>query len=122
MLVTHDRYLIQRVCDQILELDRSALNVYPIGCGYDRYLEMRAERIASADATAQAAGRSCEGRRSGCASSPRPGPPRRSPASMRSPSSRRRPKGEGRGPRGHQFGDEGGHCQPEAPSGGWWRN
>jgi len=55
MLVTHDRYLIQRVCDQILELDRSALNVYPIGCGYDRYLEMRAERIASADATAQAA-------------------------------------------------------------------
>eukprot|EP00667_Euglena_gracilis_P002941 EG_transcript_2947 len=55
MLVTHDRYLIQRTCDQIMELDRSALNVYPVGSSYDKYLELRAERIAAADATAQAA-------------------------------------------------------------------
>jgi len=45
LLVTHDRYFLDRVVDRILELDRGEL----WGCegGYAEYLEARAERMAS---------------------------------------------------------------------------
>jgi len=45
LLVTHDRYFLDRVCDRIVELDRGELFSY-VG-GYAEYLEKRAERLAS---------------------------------------------------------------------------
>jgi len=45
LLVTHDRYFLDRVVDRILELDRGRL----IGCdgGYTEYVQARAERLAA---------------------------------------------------------------------------
>jgi ATP-binding cassette subfamily F protein uup len=43
LLVTHDRYFLDRVCDRIVELDRGSLFGYP--GGYAEYLEARAERL-----------------------------------------------------------------------------
>ena len=45
VLVTHDRYLLERVCDRIVELDASKLWSYQ--GGYSDYLEQRAARIAA---------------------------------------------------------------------------
>jgi ATP-binding cassette subfamily F protein uup len=45
LLVTHDRYFLDRVCDRIVELDRGELFSY-VG-GYAEYLEKRAERLDS---------------------------------------------------------------------------
>ncbi|HEX5010287.1 MAG TPA: ATP-binding cassette domain-containing protein [Planctomycetota bacterium] len=52
LLVTHDRYFLDRVVDRILELDRGRL----IGCdgGYTEYVQARAERLA-AEAHAESA-------------------------------------------------------------------
>ena len=50
LMVTHDRYFLDRVCSQILELDRQTLYTYR--GNYSYYLEKRAERIAAADAAA----------------------------------------------------------------------
>ncbi len=43
VLVTHDRYLLERVCDRIVELDASKLWSYQ--GGYSDYLEQRAARL-----------------------------------------------------------------------------
>jgi ATP-binding cassette subfamily F protein uup len=45
LLVTHDRYFLDRVCDRIVEIDRGQL--YSYAGGYGEYLEARAERLAS---------------------------------------------------------------------------
>jgi len=45
VLVTHDRYLLDRVVDRIVELDRGRLHEY--AGGYARYVELRAERLAA---------------------------------------------------------------------------
>src|SRR5262245_45816463 len=45
LLVTHDRYFLDRVCDRIVELDRGRLHSTP--GGYGEYLEARAARLAS---------------------------------------------------------------------------
>jgi ATP-binding cassette subfamily F protein uup len=44
LMVTHDRYVLDAVCDRILELDRGALTEYR--GGYGDYLEQKAERLA----------------------------------------------------------------------------
>jgi len=44
ILVTHDRYFLERVCDQIYELDRWDLWVYP--GNYSRYLQLKEKREA----------------------------------------------------------------------------
>ncbi len=44
LLVTHDRYFLDRVVERIVELDRAALHVYP--GSYGRYLELKSERLA----------------------------------------------------------------------------
>ena len=44
LMVTHDRYVLDAVCDRILELDRGALTEYQ--GGYSDYLEQKAERLA----------------------------------------------------------------------------
>jgi len=44
LLVTHDRYFLDRLVDRIVELDRSRLFSY--AGGYGEYLEARAERLA----------------------------------------------------------------------------
>ena len=43
VLVTHDRYLLERVCDRIVEIDASKLWSYQ--GGYSDYLEQRAARL-----------------------------------------------------------------------------
>ncbi|HZS36051.1 MAG TPA: ABC-F family ATP-binding cassette domain-containing protein [Polyangia bacterium] len=43
ILVTHDRYFLDRVATRIVELDRGQLYAY--GAGYDRFLEQQAERL-----------------------------------------------------------------------------
>jgi len=43
LLVTHDRYFLDRICDRIVELDRGRL--YPSAGGYAEYLEARAARL-----------------------------------------------------------------------------
>ena len=45
LLVTHDRYFLERVCDRIVELDRGRLFSTP--GGYGEYLEARAARLAA---------------------------------------------------------------------------
>jgi len=45
LMVTHDRYFLDRVVDRIVELDRGALHEY-VG-GYGEYLEARAARLES---------------------------------------------------------------------------
>jgi ABC transport system ATP-binding/permease protein len=42
-LVTHDRYFLEAVCDQIIELENGSLFTYP--GSYGNYLEKKAERI-----------------------------------------------------------------------------
>lgn len=42
LMVTHDRYFLERVCNMIFELDRASLHVYP--WNYDYYLRKKAER------------------------------------------------------------------------------
>ncbi len=42
LLVTHDRYFLERVCDSIFELDRGKLHIYP--GNYSYFLEKKAER------------------------------------------------------------------------------
>jgi len=44
LLVTHDRYVLDAVCDRTLEIDRGAL--YEYSGGYGDYLEQKAERLA----------------------------------------------------------------------------
>jgi ATP-binding cassette subfamily F protein uup len=44
LLVTHDRYFLDRVATRILELDRGELHAYE--GGYTRFLEQQAERLA----------------------------------------------------------------------------
>jgi len=45
LVVTHDRYFLDRICDRIIDLDRGSLFV-SVG-GYQEYLETRAERLAA---------------------------------------------------------------------------
>ena len=42
MMVTHDRYFLERVCDHIVEVDGGKLYMYE--ANYSRYLEQKAER------------------------------------------------------------------------------
>ena len=44
LMVTHDRYVLDAICDRILELDRGTLHEYQ--GGYSDYLEQKAERLA----------------------------------------------------------------------------
>ena len=43
LLVTHDRYFLQRVCNQIIELERGHLHEY--SGNYNYYLTKKAERL-----------------------------------------------------------------------------
>jgi ABC transport system ATP-binding/permease protein len=52
MLVTHDRYFLDRVATRILELDRGQLFAYE--GGYTRFLEQQAERLAQETSREQA--------------------------------------------------------------------
>lgn len=48
LMVTHDRYFLDRVCNIVMELDKGA--VYTYRGDYQNYLEKRSERIASYNA------------------------------------------------------------------------
>ncbi len=43
LMVTHDRYFLDRVCNRIIEIDREQIYSYP--GNYNKYLEQRAHRI-----------------------------------------------------------------------------
>ena len=43
MMVTHDRYFLDRVCNQIIEMDNN--NIYRYSGNYSYYVEKRAERL-----------------------------------------------------------------------------
>lgn len=43
LMVTHDRYFLDRVCNRIIEIDRE--NIYSYDGNYDYYLRRRSERI-----------------------------------------------------------------------------
>lgn len=49
LMVTHDRYFLERVCNRIIELDRGKL--YSYQANYSRYIEMKAEREESEQST-----------------------------------------------------------------------
>ncbi len=51
LMVTHDRYFLDNVCNEILEIDRGKIIPYVGNYGY--YLERKAERDASDEATFQ---------------------------------------------------------------------
>jgi ATP-binding cassette subfamily F protein uup len=51
LVVTHDRYFLDALCDRMLELDRKCLIEYQ--GGYTSYLEQKAERLAHEDRTQQ---------------------------------------------------------------------
>lgn len=53
-MVTHDRYFLERVCNEILELDNNQL--YSYKGNYSYYLEKREQRIALEQTTAEKAG------------------------------------------------------------------
>lgn len=53
LLVTHDRYFLEKVCSEILELDRAAIYRYP--GNYQRYLELKEARLQAADADTERA-------------------------------------------------------------------
>jgi ABC transport system ATP-binding/permease protein len=42
LMVTHDRYFLERVTNRIVEIDRG--NLYGYQCNYSKYLEMKAQR------------------------------------------------------------------------------
>ena len=44
LMVTHDRYFLERVCNRMVELDNGVLTPYP--ANYSRYLELKEERDA----------------------------------------------------------------------------
>ena len=44
LMVTHDRYFLERVCNRMVELDSGILTPYP--ANYSKYLEMKAEKEA----------------------------------------------------------------------------
>ena len=48
LMVTHDRYFLDRVCNTVMELDRGAVYVYK--GNYQNYLQKRSERIANYNA------------------------------------------------------------------------
>ncbi|HEX4460027.1 MAG TPA: ABC-F family ATP-binding cassette domain-containing protein, partial [Polyangia bacterium] len=52
LLVTHDRYFLDRVVNRILEIDRG--KIYSYDGGYTRFLEQQAERLAGESAKEQA--------------------------------------------------------------------
>ncbi len=49
MMVTHDRYFLERVCNRIVEVEAGAVHEYE--ANYSRYLELKAEREQMAEAS-----------------------------------------------------------------------
>ena len=50
VMVTHDRYFLERVCNRIEEIDQGKLYSYE-GANYSRYLALKAERLEMAEAS-----------------------------------------------------------------------
>ncbi|MBB6276286.1 ABC-F family ATP-binding cassette domain-containing protein [Porphyromonas circumdentaria] len=53
LLITHDRYFLDRVCSSFMEL--TPTKVYSYKCGFERYLELRVERLETEREAAQKA-------------------------------------------------------------------
>ena len=49
VMVTHDRYFLERVCNRIVELEKGSIYSYP--ANYSQYLELKAQRLEMAAAT-----------------------------------------------------------------------
>ncbi len=93
LLITHDRYLLDRVAERTLEVADG--EVFSYDGGYELYLEQKAERAGARRAPSRTGRTSCGASSSGCAVSPRRAPPSKRRASTapkrRSPFRGRRP-------------------------------
>lgn len=49
VMITHDRYFLERVCNRIVEIDKGSLYCYE--ANYSKYLELKAERYEMAEAS-----------------------------------------------------------------------
>lgn len=54
LMVTHDRYFLDRVCNEIIEIDNQ--QIYEYKGNYSYYLEKRSERVAATNAEVERAG------------------------------------------------------------------
>ena len=79
VLVTHDRYLLERVVDRIVEVDGGTLHSY--AGGYSDYLEGRAARLAAAERARPPVSSCCGVRRPGSGAARPRGPRSRRPVS-----------------------------------------
>ena len=84
LMVTHDRYFLDRVCNEILEIDNREITLYK--GNYSYYIEKKEERAEADAASAKAPATSTGANWSGCAASRRLGPPRPNRVSTRSTS------------------------------------
>ena len=83
ILVTHDRYFLDAVCNEIIEIDDGKVYVYQ--GNYDYFLEQKSLRIDVQQSELQKTGISTGKNWSGCASNPKHGPPRAKAGRMPSP-------------------------------------
>ena len=82
-MVTHDRYFLERVCNEIVELDQGTL--YSYKGNYSYFLEKKQQRIQQEQASQEKAKTSTYANWTGYAASPRLVPPKASPVSMTLP-------------------------------------
>lgn len=87
VLITHDRYVLDRVARRIVEVDRGVARNYP--GNYATYLQTKAEEEAIEAASATKFKGPCGGSWNGCAAVPRPAAPSRRPGSSGSRRCRR---------------------------------
>jgi ATP-binding cassette subfamily F protein uup len=80
LMVTHDRYFLDRVCNEILEMDE--LSVYSYKGNYSYYLEKRDERLAGKSLMAEKARNLMRPNSNGCGGCPRQGGQKPSTGSM----------------------------------------
>ena len=64
LMITHDRYFLDSVTNRIVELDKGKL--YSYQGGYEKYLELKAERLSMAEAAERKRSPSCAQRSPGC--------------------------------------------------------
>ena len=74
LMVTHDRYFLDRVCSSIMEIDKRSL--YSYNGNYSYYLEKRQERIDAQNAEVPVRIICCEPNLTGCVVSLKLGVPK----------------------------------------------
>ena len=76
-MITHDRYFLDSVTNRIVELDKGKL--YSYQGGYEKYLELKAERLSMAEAAERKRQSILRTEIAGCSVVPEPVLPSRKP-------------------------------------------